>query len=112
MLECADHVEQGFMEQLEAEQAEAEDELKKAGDLVKHPQTMAFLKLNFKVADHVAGFMLQELIQKKFAFLKTLQAVKHRLKLPCLRWLRLVLTSSVWYRDSDPTLLMSRRTLQ
>ena len=33
MLECADHVEQGFMEQLEAEQAEAEDELKKAGDV-------------------------------------------------------------------------------
>ena len=31
VLECADHVEQGFMEQLEAEQAEAEDELKKAG---------------------------------------------------------------------------------
>lgn len=29
VLDCADHVEQGFMEQLEAEQAEAEDELKK-----------------------------------------------------------------------------------
>lgn len=44
--ECADNVEQGFMEQLEAEQAEAEDELKK------------------------------ELIQKKFAFLKALQVAK------------------------------------
>lgn len=46
VLECADRVEQGFMEQLEAEQAEAEDELKK------------------------------ELIQKKFAFLKALQVAK------------------------------------
>jgi len=35
--ECADNVEQGFMEQLEAEQAEAEDELKK--DLWCPPET-------------------------------------------------------------------------
>ncbi|CAK9091156.1 unnamed protein product [Durusdinium trenchii] len=46
VVEVADQVEQGFMEQLEAEQAEAEDELKK------------------------------ELIQKKFAFLKALQVAK------------------------------------
>eukprot|EP00438_Fugacium_kawagutii_P027379 Skav211475 [mRNA] locus=scaffold1118:102962:121514:- [translate_table: standard] len=42
VLDCADHVEQGFMEQLEAEQAEAEDELKKDVTAVLHGPCCAY----------------------------------------------------------------------